>query len=98
MQIYTTRLREEWADRVLSEHGTLTRVAAVAGVDVSTISRWFNRRTEASGRCVGTVLTKFPTTFEDAFVVTVEEVEQRRARIVTRPTGRRIEPQADPAA
>ncbi len=86
VQIYTTRLRKEWTDKVLNEYGTISRIADVAEVDVSTISRWFNGKTEASGRCIGTVLSRFPTDFEEAFVVTIEDVERRRARIVKRPT------------
>ena len=86
VQIYTTRLRKEWTDKVLNEYGTISRIADVAEVDVSTISRWFNGKTEASERCIGTVLSRFPTDFEEAFVVTIEDVERRRARIVKRPT------------
>ena len=40
VQIYTTRLRKEWTDKVLNEYGTISRIADVAEVDVSTISRW----------------------------------------------------------
>lgn len=90
MHIYTTRLRPEWVDKTLAEHGTLSRVAEVAEVDVSTISRWFSGKAEASGRCVGTILMRFPASFEDAFVVTLEEVEQRRTRIVKRPIGQAV--------
>ena len=90
-QMCTTRIREEWVDGVLRKYGTLTRLAEKLDIDVSTASRWMDGRAQASPRCIGTVLIKMDVDFDTAFVATVEEVQQRKARIVKRPTGRRVE-------
>ena len=87
----TTRVREEWVDGLLRKFGTLTRLAEKLDVDVSTASRWMDGHTQASPRCIGTVLIKLDVDFDTAFVATVEEAQHRRARIVKRPTGKRID-------
>ncbi|MGM5068162.1 hypothetical protein EU244_025225 [Rhodococcus qingshengii] len=89
-QMCTTRVREEWVVGLLTKFGTLTRLAEKLDVDVSTASRWMDGHAQASPRCIGTVLIKLDVDFDTAFVATMEEAEHRRARIVKRPTGKRI--------
>ncbi|MFC9921483.1 hypothetical protein [Rhodococcus sp. NPDC127527] len=85
--ICTTRIRDEWVEEQLDKYGTLTRLAEKLDVDLSTASRWMSGRHEASNRCIGTVLIKLGVDFDTAFVATVEEARQRRARVIKRPTG-----------
>lgn len=89
-EMCTTRIRAEWVESILKKFGTLTRLAEKLDVDVSTASRWTDGRAQASSRCIGTMLIKLDVDFDTAFVATVEEAQHRRARIVSRPTGKRI--------
>lgn len=89
-QIATTRVRTEWVDSLIDKHKTVVRIAEMLGVDKSTASRWLKGAGEASPRFIGAAMVTFPITFDDAFVCVVEEAEQRRARIITRPTGKRV--------
>lgn len=86
-EMCTTRIRNEWVEEQLDKYGTLTRLAEKLDVDLSTASRWMNGQHEASSRCVGTVLIRLGVDFDTAFVATVEEARQRRARVIKRPTG-----------
>ena len=91
-EIATVRVRHDWIENEIAEYGTLAAFAEHLGIEKSTVSRQLAGKSEASPRFIGAVLTTFPIHFQDAFDVTLEEVARRRARIVTRPTGRRIEP------
>lgn len=86
--VKTTRVRSEWVDGLFSAHRTLTDIANEMGINKSTASRWLSGTSEASPRCIGTVLMTFPVTFDEAFVVVEEEAERRRARVYNRATGR----------
>ncbi|WP_317545538.1 hypothetical protein [Rhodococcus globerulus] len=68
----------------------MTKFAEQLGIETSTVSRQANGKSEASPRFIGAVMVAFPVDFSEAFDVTVEEVAQRRARIVKRPTGKRV--------
>ena len=96
-EIATVRVRSDWIDKMLEEHRTMTKFAEQLGIETSTVSRQASGKSEASARFIGAVMVAFPITFSDAFDVTVEEVAQRRARIVKRPTGKRV-PSVDRAA
>lgn len=96
-EIATVRVRSDWIDKMLEKHRTMTKFAERLGIETSTVSRQANGRSEASPRFIGAVMTTFAVDFEEAFDVTVEEVAQRRARIVKRPTGKRV-PRMDRAA
>lgn len=89
--IATVRVRQDWLEKQVDKAGTLSAFADLIGVEKSTVSRQLKGKTEASPRFIGAVLVHFPVHFQDAFDVTLEEVEQRRARMVRRPTGVRIE-------
>lgn len=86
--VKTTRVRPEWVSDLFAKHGTLTGIANEMGVNKSTASRWLSGVSEASPRCIGTVLMTFPVDFDEAFVVVEEEAERRKARIYNRATGR----------
>lgn len=75
---------------MLEKYSTMTRLAEKLGLETSTVSRQANGKSEASARFIGAVMTTLSVEFTDAFDVTIEEVAQRRARIVKRPTGKRI--------
>lgn len=85
--VKTTRVRGEWVDELLKSYGTITAVADEMGVDKSTASRWLAGEGEATGRFIGTVLLTFPVSFDDAFVVTEEIAQRRKARVYQRATG-----------
>lgn len=90
-EIATVRVRRDWIEQQLAEHGTLAGLASRLRLETSTISRQASGKSEASPRFIGAVLNAYPIDFQDAFDVTIEEVAQRRARIVKRPTGKRVE-------
>lgn len=90
-QIATVRVRKDWIEQQLSEHETLAKFADRLGIETSTVSRQASGKSEASARFIGAVLVAFPIEFQDAFDVTIEEIAQRRARIVKRPIGPRPE-------
>ena len=90
-EIATVRTKTEWLEQAVDEAGTLSAFAEEIGVETSTVSRQLSGKTEASPRFIGAVLVRFPIDFSDAFEVTVEEVKARRARIVKRPTGVRVQ-------
>lgn len=85
--VKTTRVRSEWVDELLKAYGTITAVAAEMDVDKSTASRWLSGEGEATGRFIGTVLLTFPVGFDDAFVVTEEVAQRRKARVYRHATG-----------
>ncbi|WP_151530565.1 MULTISPECIES: hypothetical protein [Corynebacterium] len=80
--VNTVRVNREWLESAIAREGTLERFAKKIGVTKSTISRQSKRQSEASPRFIGAVLANCPVTFQDAFDVTEEEVEIRRARMV----------------
>ncbi|MDV6271075.1 hypothetical protein R3Q16_31090 [Rhodococcus globerulus] len=89
-EIATVRVRPDWMEEKLTEYQTMTKFAEQLGIETSTVSRQANGKSEASPRFIGAVMVAFPVDFSEAFDVTVEEVAQRRARIVKRPTGKRV--------
>ncbi|MDV2474200.1 hypothetical protein F8M49_29900 [Rhodococcus zopfii] len=97
-EIATVRVRQDWLEKMLKTHRTMTSFAEKLGIEKSTVSRQASGKSEASPRFIGAVMTKFAIDFDDAFDVTIEEVAQRRARIVTRPTGKRVIEAQEPAA
>lgn len=90
-EIATVRVRSDWLDKMLEKHRTMTNLADRLKMEKSTVSRQANGKSEASPRFIGAVMMTFAVEFEEAFDVTVEEVAQRRARIVKRPTGKRVD-------
>ena len=86
-ELATVRVRPEWVDAELRNAGTITALARLIGVEKSTLSRQISGKSESSPRFIGAVLRTFPINFHDAFEVTIEQVVQRRARIVKRPLG-----------
>ncbi|CAB0520929.1 hypothetical protein NY035_01915 [Corynebacterium diphtheriae bv. mitis] len=80
--VNTVRVNREWLDNAIKNEGTLGRFASKIGVTKSTVSRQARRQAEASPRFIGAVLAHYPVTFHDAFDVTEEKVEVRRARMV----------------
>ncbi|MFD4932672.1 hypothetical protein ACFWMS_28220 [Peribacillus butanolivorans] len=89
-EIATVRVRPDWMEEKLTEYQTMAKFAEQLGIETSTVSRQANGKSEASPRFIGAVMVAFPVDFADAFDITVEEVAQRRARIVKRPTGKRV--------
>lgn len=65
-------------------------IAEKMKIDRSTASRWLKGDGEATGRFIGTVLSTWPITFDDAFVVVEERAEFRRARVYRHATGERL--------
>ncbi|BDD81426.1 hypothetical protein TPB0596_11890 [Tsukamurella pulmonis] len=86
-QIATVRIRQDWLETAVKERGSMAALADHLGLEKSTLSRQAAGKSEASPRFIGAVLVAYPINFADAFDVTVEEVQQRRARIVKRPVG-----------
>lgn len=86
--VKTTRVRQEWVDQLVNEHGTYTEIAEEMGIDKSTVSRWLSGNSEASPRFIGTALMTFPVTFDEAFVVVEEIAERRRVRTYNKATGK----------
>lgn len=80
--VNTVRVNRDWLDGAIKQEGTLERFANKVGVTKSTVSRQARRQAEASPRFIGAVLAHYPVTFHEAFDVTEEEVEVRRARMV----------------
>ena len=80
--VNTVRVNREWLESAIQQEGTMERFAEKVGVTKSTVSRQAKRKAEASPRFIGAVLAHYPVTFQDAFDVTEEEVEVRRARMV----------------
>lgn len=80
--VNTVRVNRDWLDDAIKREGTLERFANKIGVTKSTVSRQAKRKSEASPRFIGAVLAHYPATFHEAFDITEEEVEVRRARMV----------------
>lgn len=79
--IDTTRVRQDWVDKVLDELKTVSRFAEKLNVSPSTAARWIEPGKEATGRFIGAVLNNFPVTFDDAFVTIREEAATERVRM-----------------
>lgn len=80
--VNTVRVNRAWLDSAIQQEGTLERFAAKLGVTKSTVSRQSKRKSEASPRFIGAVLSHYPVDFQEAFDVTEEAVEVRRTRRV----------------
>lgn len=83
--LHTVRVRQEWLDNAIDEHGGMSALAEKLDCTTSTISRHANGSAEAGPRFIGSVLNAFPIDFDDAFDVTEEEARVRRARWVKTP-------------
>ena len=79
--IDTTRVRPEWVEKTLDELGTVSRLAEILGVPVSTASRWLEPGKDANGRFIGSVLNHFPVDFDDAFITVREEAPVQQVRL-----------------
>ncbi|QNQ90752.1 hypothetical protein GP475_08940 [Corynebacterium poyangense] len=80
--VNTVRVNRDWLDSAIKREGTLERFASKVGVTKSTVSRHARRQAEASPRFIGAVLAHYPVSFQEAFDVTEEKVQVRRARMV----------------
>lgn len=87
LTVRTVRVRAEFVERLRRDYATDAAIAVEMGVDKSTVSRWLNGNSEATPRFIGTTLLTFPVEFDDAFVVTEENAERRRARTYVHATG-----------
>lgn len=79
--LHTVRVRKAWLENAINEAGGITALAEKLDCAPSTISRQINDKAEAGPRLIGTILTNYPVSFEDAFDVTEEVVRTRRVRV-----------------
>lgn len=79
--LHTVRVRKTWLENAINEAGGITALAEKLDCAPSTISRQINDKAEAGPRLIGTILTNYPVSFEDAFDVTEEVVRTRRVRV-----------------
>lgn len=76
--IHTVRVRKEWLEAAVQAEGNMVELARKLDCNPSTISRQLNGKAEAGPRLVGAILNKFPVLFEEAFIVSEEELPSRR--------------------
>ncbi|WP_139812904.1 hypothetical protein [Prescottella equi] len=76
-EFQTLRMRQEFADDLVSRSGGQRGVAKRLGLSVATVNRQLNHSVEPSARFVARVLTICAVPFEEAFVVT-DEIEAGR--------------------
>lgn len=80
--IHTIRVRQDWLGKAIEDAGGMKSLADKMKINVSTVSRVANEKSEAGPRFIGAALAAFPIQFQDAFDVTEEPVRLRQARFV----------------